>query len=28
MRPADGSKLASEVLQAVRDTNGAHAAPA
>src|SRR5919198_1046393 len=26
MRPADGSKLASEVLQAVRNTNGAQAA--
>jgi small conductance mechanosensitive channel len=26
MRPADGSKLASEVLAAVRNTNGAHAA--
>jgi small conductance mechanosensitive channel len=27
MRPADGSKLASEVLAAVRNTNGAQAAP-
>jgi len=25
MRPGDGSKLASEVLAAVRNTNGAHA---
>jgi small conductance mechanosensitive channel len=28
MNPTDGSKLASEVLQAVRNTNGAQAAPA
>jgi small conductance mechanosensitive channel len=28
MRPADGSKLASEVLAAVRDTDGAKATPA
>jgi hypothetical protein len=28
MRPADGSKLASEVLAAVRKTDGAKATPA